>query len=754
MNTHADKTQDNKSQSVANMASHKLDSGESRAPLVDNRPEAIAHQKLQKMANNSPQANKAAQLQSMANNNSAKQQQTIQKKDNSPELRRNNTGLPDNLKSGIENLSGYSMDDVKVHYHSDKPAQLQAHAFAQGTDIHLGSGQEKHLPHEAWHVVQQKQGRVKPTMQMKGKVNINDDPDLESEADFMGAKAANLANKPSQALSNFGEKSSFLQGVFQTKSGVLSSTSEEFSAKGIITTGGITSKDALFGAANLIVQRIAGRIKREPDGPVVQDLASGETYEISDSSERYLPGDVVDYILVTDSDEVVRATVKRLTEAPPFTREHVGIVAADLGEGPGPWRGAQMPPEVKAFMDDSHMQTVIKQIIDGAKAIKKSLSAEAQNAYDDGTQTVPVRQQTMLRIWRSAGLDIDYIMSTVRASYEGRCTMISGAQGVAFYSTTTGKLLYTIHLGNSAFVGLIPAQEGQRKVFAKKGSESDHEKQYIQDDSPAKNITARFVTRAATKEQILSLASTGMITPRAGENPLEELSKRFVIPPGAPEEILQRYRLFLQLRAGSGATQLMLSATATKKAIYGNSGTGFTSTPDFGAIMTIDLAKMPPDHVFNLYASAAKEAMEGLPRKRLSGDRPARTAEEELTSAKASAMRNREIALTCIPLHAISIQNPETGGACNEQGFQNLVDSIKREKEAQAQIPVEESQWQRNRNHRRAFDRLIKVWNEESATAYADSISNKLQTGSVDDWNKGMIEALLAKINELAGAEK
>ncbi|MDO8991413.1 MAG: hypothetical protein Q7U83_00020 [Daejeonella sp.] len=28
----------------------------------------------------------------------------------------NNTGLPDNLKSGIENLSGYSMDEVKVHY--------------------------------------------------------------------------------------------------------------------------------------------------------------------------------------------------------------------------------------------------------------------------------------------------------------------------------------------------------------------------------------------------------------------------------------------------------------------------------------------------------------------------------------------------------------------------------------------------------------------------------------------------------------
>lgn len=101
----------------------------------------------------------------------------------------NNTGLPNQLKSGIENLSGHSMDDVKVHYNSSKPAQLNAHAYAQGNQIHLGPGQQKHLPHEVWHVVQQKQGRVKPTMQMKSKVNINDDVGLEKEADVMGEKA-------------------------------------------------------------------------------------------------------------------------------------------------------------------------------------------------------------------------------------------------------------------------------------------------------------------------------------------------------------------------------------------------------------------------------------------------------------------------------------------------------------------------------------------------------------------------------------
>ncbi|NEO17659.1 MAG: DUF4157 domain-containing protein [Moorea sp. SIO3F7] len=100
----------------------------------------------------------------------------------------NKTGLPDRLKGGIENLSGYSMDDVRVHYNSVKPAQLQALAYAQGTEIHVGPGQEKHLPHEAWHVVQQKQGRVKPTKHANG-VAYNDDRAKEKEAEKMGEMA-------------------------------------------------------------------------------------------------------------------------------------------------------------------------------------------------------------------------------------------------------------------------------------------------------------------------------------------------------------------------------------------------------------------------------------------------------------------------------------------------------------------------------------------------------------------------------------
>jgi hypothetical protein len=116
------------------------------------------------------------------------------------ESKPNNTGLPDKLKDGIETLSGYSMGDVKVHYNSPKPAQLQALAYTQGADIHVAPSQEQYLPHEAWHAVQQKQGRVQPTAQMKENVSVNDDKGLEQEADIMGSKAKQLKTNQSSTM--------------------------------------------------------------------------------------------------------------------------------------------------------------------------------------------------------------------------------------------------------------------------------------------------------------------------------------------------------------------------------------------------------------------------------------------------------------------------------------------------------------------------------------------------------------------------
>jgi hypothetical protein len=173
--------------------------------------------RLQHLADASPQVAQLRRLQALADGRFApvaqlagdpEEEERVQGKfataQRQPQLqqapRANNTGLPDKLKSGIESLSGLSMDHVRVHYNSSQPAQLNALAYAQGSDIHLAPGQEQHLPHEAWHVVQQAQGRVRPTLQINEGVQANDDVGLEREADVMGAKAVSVGVPQGKAI--------------------------------------------------------------------------------------------------------------------------------------------------------------------------------------------------------------------------------------------------------------------------------------------------------------------------------------------------------------------------------------------------------------------------------------------------------------------------------------------------------------------------------------------------------------------------
>ena len=106
----------------------------------------------------------------------------------------NQTGIPDTLKSNMESMSGYDLSDVRVHYRSQRPQQMGALAYTQGSNIYIGPGQEKHLPHEAWHVVQQKQGRVQETVQTKG-ISLNDETALEQEATVMGEQALHMHSR-------------------------------------------------------------------------------------------------------------------------------------------------------------------------------------------------------------------------------------------------------------------------------------------------------------------------------------------------------------------------------------------------------------------------------------------------------------------------------------------------------------------------------------------------------------------------------
>jgi Domain of unknown function (DUF4157) len=128
----------------------------------------------------------------------------------------NRTGMPDQLKKGLEQLSGMDLSGARVHGNSSKPARINAVAYTQGQDIYMGPGQEKHLPHEGWHAVQQMQGRVKPTMQAQG-ISINDDAGLEREADVMGAKALQIKEAEKASTDSAHQGSTSLQGGVGTK---------------------------------------------------------------------------------------------------------------------------------------------------------------------------------------------------------------------------------------------------------------------------------------------------------------------------------------------------------------------------------------------------------------------------------------------------------------------------------------------------------------------------------------------------------
>jgi hypothetical protein len=79
MNTHADKTQENKSQSITSDTSQKQGSDKATFQFVDNRPEVVAQRKLQEMANNSQQVSQLKVFQDMANNSpQAKQTNQLQ----------------------------------------------------------------------------------------------------------------------------------------------------------------------------------------------------------------------------------------------------------------------------------------------------------------------------------------------------------------------------------------------------------------------------------------------------------------------------------------------------------------------------------------------------------------------------------------------------------------------------------------------------------------------------------------------------
>ncbi len=227
--------------------------------------------------------------------------------------------LPRALRAGIEATSGISMDDVRVHADSPQPAALGAHAFASGRDIYLGPGQERHLPHEAWHVVQQKQGRVQPSagtgQAQPAKVPVNTDASFESEADRMGAKVAGLAGSFTPAGGPGGPKvgGSSPDGVIQGKWFRMSTVLDEQDDQEVAFIDHMARSGELSQAFRFVVSRypelrdafhrLEEFSKRSQDVAEAMDNILWETFH--DPLRAYTAAEVVD--LLDENDVIVEA---------------------------------------------------------------------------------------------------------------------------------------------------------------------------------------------------------------------------------------------------------------------------------------------------------------------------------------------------------------------------------------------------------------------------------------------------------------
>ena len=105
------------------------------------------------------------------------------------------SALPPPVQKKMEAAFGSNFSDVRIH-ETTKAESIGAAAYTQGTNIYFAPGQydpsslggQSLLGHELAHVVQQRAGRV--TVPGGSGIPINADPNLEAEADRLGAQAA------------------------------------------------------------------------------------------------------------------------------------------------------------------------------------------------------------------------------------------------------------------------------------------------------------------------------------------------------------------------------------------------------------------------------------------------------------------------------------------------------------------------------------------------------------------------------------
>jgi hypothetical protein len=198
-------------------------------------------------------------------------------------------------------------------------------------------------------VVHQKQGRVQPTKQLKGKVPLNDDKSLENEADLMGEKALNLISNNTQANNTIQAKmdnssSAIVQRVLSEEDKAMlasvkgvSNNKSAFEGGSKPPTDNVTSAvpaiEEIVSAAPVVEETVsaAPAVEQEPTAPMALDEAETTRDTISETKPT-AP-------MALDDAETTRDVISENKESSSEPKNEIGML--DKMKNGAAWAGGK-----------------------------------------------------------------------------------------------------------------------------------------------------------------------------------------------------------------------------------------------------------------------------------------------------------------------------------------------------------------------------------------------------------------------------
>jgi hypothetical protein len=498
------------------------------------------------------------------------------------------------------------------------------------------------LPHEAWHLVQQAQGRVRPTMQMKGGVPVNDDAALEREADVMGERAlagVRSAATPGRPVSRAGSAPAQLFGDKVAVEFAAATAGLEPLQEGLQSIYATYRKDKKDKRNQIEGDYHAGSRNLLERQEFLKFHMMAKLYDLAEEKNKDLKFKSADARAKADkvkdalSDEE-QVELKAL--AVTLARTHFKTIRAagreDALHMDGLRRYEQRRDEIAAWEagakttprpnsktpERGHKDAIdnLKFSIDSmAKAVAyHELSDKLVQDYEAGYMTSAFRKEELFRLWRTFAKKSGYLLITDISEDEEIKLLVSerrSADGAALHiGTVYENDKRFVKVGEHTLADAMQKPE-VREIFAHRESGAE----YVQDAHNA--FVKRYVSRALNKYDV-TVDARGKADIHIGADPRtkagtgskwEEIAQELATGNNKDQNMLEVFNHQRQKEAQGGSP--FISFTTTEHDIFGSTGMNFEG--EHGKAR-IDLAKIAKNRIIDTHTPEAFAAITGVKR--------------------------------------------------------------------------------------------------------------------------------------------